>query len=231
MAKRSRRCYDQGRMARIMTARSVPVFRKISVRLRGTVVRSEASVWALLDYRRKMLLTCTAVQSPPRAVRTPRAVRALATPRRPLTPLAWISLMDGPDVGGERISGLATGFVGRLAGCGEAGAAKLDAAALGGGQGGLGALADRCPLVLGDGGEDVDGEPVGVRVVGGDELDVAVHQGGDEGEIAGQAVEFGNDQLGLVLPARGQGLLELPKCALMRPSAAVWRGHRISRCR
>src|SRR5262245_20606874 len=121
-----------------------------------------------------MWLTCTAVQSPPRAVRTPRAVRALATPRRLLT----------PHVGGERISGLATGFVGRLAGCGEAGAAKLDAAALGGGQGGLGALADHCPLVLGDGGEDVDGEPVGVRVVGGDELDVAVHQRSDEGEVA-----------------------------------------------
>src|SRR5262249_14538723 len=42
-----------------------------------------------------MSLTCTAVQSPPRAVRTPRAVRALATPRRLLTPLAWISLMMG----------------------------------------------------------------------------------------------------------------------------------------
>src|SRR5262245_51781290 len=57
--------------------------------------RQAPSVWALLDYRRKMSLTCTAVQSPPRAVRTPRAVRALATPRRPLTPLAWISLMMG----------------------------------------------------------------------------------------------------------------------------------------
>jgi len=57
----------------------------------------------------------------------------------------------------------------------------------------LGALADRCPLVLGDSGEDVDGEPVGVRVVGGDELDVAVHQRGDEPRIAGQAVEFGDD--------------------------------------
>src|SRR6516164_2790709 len=103
MAKRSRRCYDQGRMARIMTARSVPVFRKISVRLRGTVVRSEASVWALLDYRRKMLLTCTAVQSPPRAVRTPRAVRALATPRRLPTHSAFLDL---PDDDGECIGGL-----------------------------------------------------------------------------------------------------------------------------
>src|SRR5262249_53280166 len=52
-----------------------------------------------------------------------------------------------------------------LAGCGEARAAELDAATLGGGQGGLGALADGSPLVLGDGGEDVDGEPVGAAVL------------------------------------------------------------------
>jgi hypothetical protein len=41
-------------------------------------------------------------------------------------------LDDGADVGGERIGVLATGFYGRLAGCGEARAAELDAAALGG---------------------------------------------------------------------------------------------------
>jgi hypothetical protein len=32
-----------------------------------------------------------------------------------------------------------------------------------------------------------------LRVVGGDELDLAVHQRGDERQIAGQAVEFGDD--------------------------------------
>src|SRR5262249_59288596 len=99
--------------------------------------------------------------SRPRGLRMPRAVRARATPRRLLTPL------DGADVGGERIGGLATDLDGRLPGCGEAGATELDAAALGGGQGGLGALADRCPFVLGDGGEGVGGEAVGVRGVGG----------------------------------------------------------------
>src|SRR5262245_49854869 len=41
-------------------------------------------------------------------------------------------LDDGADVGGERIGGLATGSYGRLAGCGEARAAELGAAALGG---------------------------------------------------------------------------------------------------
>ena len=71
---------------------------------------------------------------------------------------------------------------------------------LGGLQRGLGALADRLTLVFGDGGQDVDGEPVGVRIVGGDELDVAVHQGCDEREIAGEAVELGDDELGLQGP-------------------------------
>ena len=42
-----------------------------------------------------MSLTCTAVQSPPRAVLTPRAASARASPRMLLTPLAWISLMMG----------------------------------------------------------------------------------------------------------------------------------------
>src|SRR5262245_45948543 len=42
-----------------------------------------------------MSLTCTAVHSPPRAVFTPRADSALATPRRLLTPLFWISRMIG----------------------------------------------------------------------------------------------------------------------------------------
>jgi hypothetical protein len=39
--------------------------------------------------------TITSLQEPPRAVGTPRAVRARATPRRLLSPLAWISLMMG----------------------------------------------------------------------------------------------------------------------------------------
>jgi hypothetical protein len=54
----------------------------------------------------------------------------------------------------------------------------------GGLQRGLDALRDHNPLVLRDGREDVQRQPVGVRVVDGDELDAGVHQGGDEGEIA-----------------------------------------------
>jgi hypothetical protein len=40
-------------------------------------------------------------------------------------------------------------------------------------------------------------------------FDVAVHQRGDEGEVAGEAVELGDDELSLVLAAGGQGLLQL----------------------
>src|SRR5215475_3054126 len=42
-----------------------------------------------------MAATCTSLQSPPRAVLTPRAASARAMPRMLLTPLAWISLMMG----------------------------------------------------------------------------------------------------------------------------------------
>src|SRR5262249_52341811 len=45
--------------------------------------------------RRKMSATCTADQSPPQAVLTPRAVSARATPRSDLIPLAWICWMSG----------------------------------------------------------------------------------------------------------------------------------------
>jgi hypothetical protein len=51
-------------------------------------------------------------------------------------------------------------------------------------------------------------EFVGVRIVGCDELHAGIHQGGDEGQIAGQAVEFGDAEFGLMAPAGRQGLLE-----------------------
>src|SRR5262249_15438575 len=102
---------------------------------------------------------------------------------------------------------------GRLAGCGEARAAELDAAALGGGQGGLvrSLIVARSCSATAARMWTVSLLACGLSAAMNSTL--LVHQGGDEGEVAGQAVEFGNDQLGLVLPARGQDLLELPKCA------------------
>jgi hypothetical protein len=49
-----------------------------------------------LDYHRaSTLITCRAVQAPPRADFTPRAVSARATPRKLFTPLACICRMIG----------------------------------------------------------------------------------------------------------------------------------------
>ena len=57
------------------------------------------------------------------------------------------------------------------------------------------------PLMLGDGGQDVNGQLVGVRVIDRYELDAGVHQRRDESKISGKPVELGDDQSGLVLAA------------------------------
>jgi hypothetical protein len=121
---------------------------------------------------------------------------------RLVTPLAWISLMMGSHVGGKRIGELSTDFDGRSARCCQAWTAEFLAARLGGGERGLGALRDCLALVLGDGGEDVDGELVGVRVITRDELDAAFYHRGYEMKVARQAVELGDNELCLV-PSTG----------------------------
>ena len=62
-------------------------------------------------------------------------------------------------------------FQGPLAGGREVRVAELDAARLGRGQRGDDALGNLLALELGDGGEDVDRELRGMRVVAGDEVD------------------------------------------------------------
>src|SRR5262249_53120958 len=59
----------------------------------------------------------------------------------------------------------------------------------------------------------------------GDELDVAVHQRGNEGEIAGEAVELGDDELGLVLAAGRPGPSGVrgdPRVCRSRPRRERW---------
>ena len=70
-------------------------------------------------------------------------------------------------------------------------------------------LADHFPLVLGDGGQDVQGQLVGIGHVDGGELDAALHQVGDEGDVARQPVELGDHQHGPPLPAQVEGRGEL----------------------
>jgi hypothetical protein len=59
--------------------------------------------------------------------------------------------------------------------------------------------------VLGDCGQDVDGQLVSVWVIDSDEP--GVHQCCDECEVAGQPIQLGNNQLGFVLLAGRYGLL------------------------
>jgi hypothetical protein len=58
--------------------------------------------------------------------------------------------------------------------------------------------------VLGEHREHLQGHLVRVRHVSGDEFDPAIHERGDEGDIAGEPVELGNDELGLELLAFGR---------------------------
>src|SRR5262249_48083170 len=90
----------------------------------------------------------------------------------------------GHDIGGalicERLAPLSRELLRDI----ELRAAELDAAPFGGGERILSSLRNRLALVLRNGGEDVDGELVGVRVVARDEIDTSVHQGGEEGNVA-----------------------------------------------
>ena len=54
--------------------------------------------------------------------------------------------------------------------------------------------------MLGDCSQNVQGQLRGVRVIDRNELNPGFHQGRDESQMAGEAIEFGNNQLGL-LPA------------------------------
>ena len=72
-------------------------------------------------------------------------------------------------------------------------------------QGIFGAGADLPALMLGEGGQQMDHQLVGVGIVDGLELHPALHQVGNEGHVAAQAVELGNDERSLLLTALGQG--------------------------
>jgi hypothetical protein len=48
--------------------------------------------------------------------------------------------------------------------------------------------------LLSDGRKDVDCEPVRLGEVDGDKLDVGIHERGDEIDVAGEPVQFGDDE-------------------------------------
>lgn len=53
---------------------------------------------------------------------------------------------------------------------------------------------DQLGFALGDGSHDVDGEVVGFGHVDGDEADAGFHEAGDDGDVAGEAVELGDKE-------------------------------------
>jgi hypothetical protein len=69
--------------------------------------------------------------------------------------------------------------------------------------------ADDFPLVLGHSRQDMDGQLVGMRIIDRHELHTGIHQGRYECQVAGQAVELGNDELGFLLFAGRERLHQL----------------------
>ncbi len=130
------------------------------------------------------------------------------------SPCGTPSLLDeGQHVGRPHLSASGLHGVGsarlRRRTCGQVGVAEPDAARLGRGERGFRAGGDHARFFLGNRGEDVDGQSVHGRPIGGDELDAALHQPGHEVDIAGQAVELGDDQDGAMDTRGGQRRGEL----------------------
>ena len=111
---------------------------------------------------------------------------------------------DGRDVGGESV-GLADDGLDTLEcrlpllmlSLGH-GPTESFSTSAGGSERRLGAGGNLLALVLGNGGEQVDGELVGLGHVGCNEVHAAFHQAGNEMDVAGEPVELGDDELGFL---------------------------------
>ncbi len=66
---------------------------------------------------------------------------------------------------------------------------------------GLGALRNGLALVLGDGGKDMNGQAVCLGHIDGDEIDAALHQPGDEMDVAGEPIKPGDNECGFLSSA------------------------------
>lgn len=127
---------------------------------------------------------------PPRAERTPRALRALAIPWRVPTPARWISAMIG-----RILPACSSAWNCRRATPALATSVMLGFAAVSLRQQSLtGPLRDQPPFLFGQGGPEVKGEGVNVRSeFGDDERHPVGHETGDEVHAPAEAVELGDD--------------------------------------
>ena len=170
-------------------------------------------------------MTATALQSPPRGAGTPQRFSPSAIWRSDAPP-AFIGRMRGSR-SAARLAALAafaalplalpSSWWHRLAGLPSLTPRALAASRAAFVRGG-----DHRRLVFRDGGQDVDGQAVGLGEVDGHEVDAALHQLGDEGDVAGQPVELGDHQGGAVQAAQAERPVQLgPVVAL----AALDLGH------
>lgn len=58
--------------------------------------------------------------------------------------------------------------------------------------------------MLGDSGQNMNSEPVRFRKIGGNEVNAALKNIGNEGHAASEAIEFGNDKRGTMKAAEGE---------------------------
>ena len=164
--------------------------------------------------RSSRLRTFETCQRPPRAVRTPRSLRAPAKPRRSFTPACPQRIDDRQDVGRERIRFRRQCT---MPGCRSLGCiapiAQLGALSLPGRQRRPRALRDQPPLLLCQCSVEVQHEGICISPqFGDDEGHTLGHQARYEGHVAGEPIELGHNDRALLLPPCGQ------RCGQLRPS-------------
>ena len=107
----------------------------------------------------------------------PRALSALAMARNEVAPLAFICSMTGSTLAAKRSAFALLEAMPRRCACFSFGPPSFTPLALAAASR-LGARADGFALMLGHGGENMNGELIGERHVGGNELNAAFHEPG-----------------------------------------------------
>ena len=151
--------------------------------LSGAIIVHDASpslLWLLLSRSRlSTFATCAAFHSPPRAVAIPRAVSAAATARKDVAPVALISRMIGATLAAKRSAAAALALLPSLVATASLGPPSFLPFALAAAS----AAFVRCEIIkplLGHGGQDVQRQPGGVRIIDRHEFNAGVHYGGEQ---------------------------------------------------
>jgi Coenzyme A transferase len=121
----------------------------------------------------------------------------------PLMAMAAETVLDLPDdqqeIGRKAISGFRAGCIASLKGFRPARVAELHTTGPGRGQSFFGALRDRITFHFGKNCHHLDHGLIGVRIVHSNKISTGFEQVGNEGKVAAQPVQFGNNELRLLL--------------------------------